>query len=88
MPDAQAPSSVWRVAPQRELHIRHFDHESVLFDAASGDTHLLSSDAGRLIDLLVSGPHTLAALCSAQPNTPALDSLLRNLAKIDLVRAE
>lgn len=88
MLDAQAQSPVWRVAAHRDLHLRHFDHESVLFDAASGDTHLLSVDAGHLLDILTTGPHTLAALCSAQPNTPSLDALLHDLAKIDLIYAE
>jgi len=85
--DAQAQSPVWRVAAHRDLHLRHFDRECVLFDAASGDTHLLSLDAGQLLDILATGPHTLIALANMHPNT-LLEALLRDLAKIDLIHAD
>ncbi len=87
MSDAQTRPQVWRVASHRDLHLCHFEHESVLFDAASGDTHLLSLDAGQLLDILATGPHTLIALANMHPNT-LLDTLLHDLAKIDLIHAE
>ncbi|MBI5753218.1 MAG: HPr-rel-A system PqqD family peptide chaperone [Hydrogenophilales bacterium] len=79
---------IWCVSPQRDLHPRYFDQETVIFDATSGDTHLLCTDAARLLDALASGPLTLAALQAAQPDIPAPDVLLRDLEKIGLVHTE
>lgn len=76
---------IWCVSPQRDLHPQCFDQETVIFDATSGDTHLLSTDAARLLDALASGPLTLAALHAAQPDISAPDVLLRDLEKIGLV---
>lgn len=77
-------SEIWRVSPQRDLHTLRFEQEVVVFDAASGDTHLLSTDAARILDAL-SSPLTLAALNTAQPDIPAPDVLLHALEKIGLV---
>lgn len=88
MPDAQTTIKFWRVSPQRDLHPQCFDQETVIFDATSGDTHLLSTDTARLIEALVAGPLTLAALQAAQPDIPAPDILLRDLEKIGLVVTE
>ncbi len=88
MPVAQTAIQVWRVSPHSDLHPWCFDQETVIFDAASGDTHLLSTDAARLLKLLASAPLTLAALHAAQPDIPALEILLRDLEKIGLVCSE
>lgn len=86
MPDTQTTTQVWRVAPERKLHLRRFEQEQeiVLFDAASGDTHLLNSDAARLLDTLINGPRTFAEL----QTFPTAEALLRDLAAIGLVQTE
>lgn len=47
--------TLWQIAPGRELLLHTWDDEYVIFDKASGDTHLLSEPAGSLLECLQLG---------------------------------
>jgi PqqD family protein of HPr-rel-A system len=60
----------WRLARDRQLLVRSWDGESVVYDCAGGDTHLLGANAANVFARLQQGPceldepiaHELAAL--------------------------
>ena len=40
---------MWRLNPQSSLHYRHWDHEWVVFDEASGQTHEMDTIAAAAV---------------------------------------
>jgi PqqD family protein of HPr-rel-A system len=60
----------------------------VLFNAASGDIHLLNTSALAVIDLLAAAPATVDELRQAAPAIPpqALEDLVASLDRLGLVR--
>lgn len=52
----------WRVTRPADLHIREWDEAGVVYDAGSGDTHLLDPLALELLSLLSTHDWTLDAL--------------------------
>lgn len=56
---------VWRLASSQELLYRGWDQEFVVYNHASGDTHLLEGSAMRLLLELQNGPRPGAELAFA-----------------------
>ena len=48
----------WQLNPECRLHWRCWDGECILFNAASGQTHLLNRVGSAALRLLEQGPHT------------------------------
>lgn len=64
---------VWRLARDRQLLVRSWDGECVVYDCAGGDTHLLGARAARVFARLQQGPCEL------------LDPIVLELAALGLV---
>ena len=80
----------WRVLPVRELSLRRWGGEWVASDAISGDTHLLSADAGDIVSRLCVGPATTAELVSVlkgsgENKDDTMQETLDALAGLDLI---
>jgi PqqD family protein of HPr-rel-A system len=91
-------SSHWRVAAPRALALRAWADELVVYNEATGHTHLLGTLAGKLLRTLLDGaPHSIASLiphataCAERPTPETLAQIelaLTELARLDLVAAE
>jgi PqqD family protein of HPr-rel-A system len=55
----------WRLASSRQLLVRSWDGECVVYDCAAGDTHLLGADAAAVLMQLQDGPCAQGALDQA-----------------------
>jgi PqqD family protein of HPr-rel-A system len=82
------PDVLWVVSDPESILHRHWDgeDETVLFVQTSGELHLVSADAGRLVSELRRRPATadeLAAL--TEQRTHAIDRALAALQAIGLV---
>lgn len=53
---------MWRVTPGQSLRFRQFEDEFVLYNALSGETHLLGDSAVHLLSVLQHGPASGNAL--------------------------
>ena len=56
---------VWRLTSPAPLPVRVWDGEVVVYNPLSGDTHLLDIVTGELLQLIIAGPATVAALREA-----------------------
>lgn len=52
---APGEDTLWQIAPGHELLLHTWGDEYVIFDKASGDTHLVSEPAGSLLECLQLG---------------------------------
>ncbi len=90
--------TVWKLNPGCELHWRHWDEGFVLFDAASGRTHLLNPIGAACLQLLALAPTdgpTLWSLLRAECALDAgelpfgeLEALLADFGRLGLVERE
>jgi PqqD family protein of HPr-rel-A system len=78
----------WRVAAGVRLHVRSWDGEFVLYNSASGDTHLLDARAAYALKVLERQPLSLAelveiisALLEVEPNAKLSANLERLLSQ-------
>jgi PqqD family protein of HPr-rel-A system len=87
----------WSLVRPDDLLYRDWDDLGAVYDAASGNTHLLNTFAIELLDLLVGGPRSQAALLtevqellpdtlSAEEANAALSIQLQTLQQLDLVQ--
>lgn len=69
----------WTIVAGQALRLRRWDHEYVLYNDLSGDTHLLGADSGALLEALQAAPAdtaTLAVLLGAAAGLGVDDALL------------
>ncbi len=69
----------WSIVPGQALRLRRWDHEYVLYNDLSGDTHLLGAGSGALLEALRLAPADTAALArllGEAAGLPADDDLL------------
>lgn len=52
---ARSEDTLWQIAPGHALLLHTWGDEYVIFDKASGDTHLVSEPAGSLLECLQLG---------------------------------
>ena len=52
----------WRIAPGARLQFRYWDDECVLYHGAAGNTHRVPDLVGRVLERLLVGAATTAAL--------------------------
>jgi PqqD family protein of HPr-rel-A system len=88
-------AEIWQLAADSDLHWRCWDGEWVVYNDASGDTHLLDSLAVIALKALAEGPAEADALCRnlAQSMDLAADDrlagtvgdMLRELGRLGLV---
>jgi PqqD family protein of HPr-rel-A system len=87
----------WSLVRPKDLLYRDWDDLGAVYDAASGNTHLLNTFAIELLDLLVGGPRSQAVLLtevqellpdtlSADEANTALSIQLQTLQQLDLVQ--
>lgn len=80
----------WRILPVRKLSLCCWDEEWVASDAISGDTHLMSFNAGIIVSRLQAGPATRMELAAAlrgngQGKDENVQEFLDALASLDLI---
>jgi PqqD family protein of HPr-rel-A system len=83
MNDAGEPA--WKVGGEVQLLWRQWDGEYIVFNPASGDTHLLNTLAGQTLQCLERAPCTLATLTESVASELELDAneeLRQQLAKL------
>ncbi len=87
MSRARTESLVWALASPASTHIRRLDHQAVVYDERSGDTHLLEAHAADLLARLSeAGPQAEDDLAERfEPGQ--LDILLRQLQDLGLVKS-
>lgn len=88
----------WQVLDPEALHIRIWDNEVVVYEATSGNTHLLDTAAAQVLETLTDGPADTIAIAQALahfwPQAPAellqkqVDVMLAELAGINLISPE
>lgn len=88
--------TTWQAVEPAELRWRRWEGQAVIFHVASGDTHLLSPAAARILQDLAAGPETVDRLVhcfAAAMDTPpdpqvfdAVDRVLASLSDLGLVR--
>jgi PqqD family protein of HPr-rel-A system len=49
-------SGAWRLAEQQSLSLKEWDGDIVVYNDASGDTHLIEGVAAAVFDILVDAP--------------------------------
>lgn len=87
----------WSLIRPDELLHRDWDDLGAVYDAASGNTHLLNTFAIELLDLLANGPRSQAALLTEVQNLlpdelsrdeadAALSVQLQTMQQLDLVQ--
>ena len=86
----------WRVSPDRELLIRQWSKELVVYDCRTGDTHLLEELASQVFLLLKHQPASSEAVVDHIAAHFALETdddlvsevhaILENLAILSLIR--
>lgn len=92
------PVMKWQVLDPEALHIRTWDDEVVVYEATSGNTHLLDTMAARVLETLTAAPADSKAIAQALshfwPQAPAellqeqVDTMLTELAGISLITPE
>lgn len=85
----------WQLTSPQSLHMRVWDTEAVIYDAASGNTHLLDQRAARVLAELRRAPAGTAALaqalmllepeCDIAATQASLQAVLAELAGISLI---
>ncbi len=78
----------WRLASSRQLLVRSWEGESVVYDCAAGDTHLLGTAAAAVLAQLQGGPYAQDAhgAQGAQRAPSAPDAgILAGLAALGLI---
>jgi len=85
----------WQVIAPGSLHMRAWDNEVVVYDATSGNTHLLDTTAARILATIANAPADAATLAQAltelSHGTPGeqaherVDAILAELAGISLI---
>lgn len=78
---------MWRRRPgaDEELLVRVLDGETLVFDDLTGDTHLLTPLAGRLLALLDDRPRGVDELALADDAPQAIEATLRGMTALGLV---
>ena len=71
-PSAETPAT-WRLAPQVALHFRRWDHDWLLFDEGSGQTHQIDTLTALGLMVLEAGAATPAAIAAAVRHEFALE---------------
>lgn len=89
--------AAWTLVEPCELHWRCWDGQYVVFNSASGDTHLLHFAAGEALKLIEQSPSDASKVCAQLADrleTPPgaelsaqVDRLLRELAELGLIEA-
>jgi PqqD family protein of HPr-rel-A system len=87
----------WQLTPPAELHWRQWGDESVLYHAASGDTHLIDPAGAQVRRAMQDAPKTRTELLeglvgdsdaeTAQRLSAYLDSLLANLRRLGVIES-
>ncbi|RJG01870.1 HPr-rel-A system PqqD family peptide chaperone [Noviherbaspirillum sedimenti] len=87
----------WQAISPQSLHTRTWDDEVVVYDALSGNTHLLGLAAARLLAAIAQAPGDIAALAhtleqhwpdlTAEEAHTHVDAMLAELAGIGLIAA-
>lgn len=89
VPSPAPPWPTWRLA--RGQHLRHYQWggEFVLYNDLSGDTHLLGSEAMRLLQALAPEARSQAELdaCLAGSGGAALAGILADLERLALIES-
>ena len=73
------------------LLLRRWGSEAVVYDDVTGDTHLLASDAMRIIDLLDAQPRSIlellrsASLVPGMEDSKTVEDLVANLVETGIV---
>ncbi len=76
----------WRIAPQASLALRFWDGECVLYHGASGDTHRLPEEIGRLLEQLAGGMAEIPQLVEAiNLHSEDVQRALLELARLGIV---
>ncbi|WP_164932036.1 HPr-rel-A system PqqD family peptide chaperone [Janthinobacterium sp. 17J80-10] len=85
----------WQVIDPAALHARTWDNEVVVYDAASGNTHLLDTVTARVLATVANTPADATVIAQALsqlwPEAPAelvheqVDAMLAELAGISLI---
>jgi PqqD family protein of HPr-rel-A system len=63
----------WKAITPGSVHLRRWDDEWVVYNAASGETHLVGAAAGHILALLRDGPSDNATLTRSVVNTGSLE---------------
>jgi PqqD family protein of HPr-rel-A system len=87
----------WKLVEPSELHWRHWDDQFVVYNAASGDTHVLQQPAGEILRLIERSPaesSRLTAELASLLDLPAdedlslqVERLLQELSELNLIEA-
>lgn len=64
----------WQLNPECQLRWRHWGDSSILFNAASGQTHFLNAFAFVVLDLLQQSPASAAMLCRRVAEREQIDA--------------
>lgn len=85
----------WQISLAQSLHIKQWDDEAVVYDAQSGNTHLLGAAAMEVLAELLKSSQDVDALAqvlsSGEENPPVIDvkekleAILSQLAGISLI---
>jgi PqqD family protein of HPr-rel-A system len=79
----------WRLTSMDALKLRCWDDELVVYNALSGDTHLVGPLAARILTQLLHGPAVTACLADALQcesiGEGALEEILDDLKKLSLI---
>lgn len=85
----------WEIISPQSLHMQAWDNEAVVYDALSGNTHLLSLAAARVLAKIKEAPANAASLAQVmadvEPGGTAdeiqatLEAILTELAGISLI---
>ena len=73
------------------LFLRRWNQEAVIYDDVTGDTHLLASDAMRIIDLLTEQPRRMSELLRSTSlalgveDSKSVKDLIANLVETGIV---
>ncbi len=76
-----SPADTFQIAHNAKLLIHHWGEESVVYNTASGDTHLVASHAAQILQKIAETPTSFASLksltlCDASDPEADLDAWL------------
>lgn len=89
------PFKTWQVSAPGSLHMRAWDNEVVVYEATSGNTHLLDTTAARILATIANAPADAPAIAQAladhghapptEQTHEQVDAILAELAAISLI---
>lgn len=89
------PFVTWQVIAPGSLHTRAWENEVVVYEATSGNTHLLDATAARILATIATAPADAAAIAQtladlwrdipAEQMHERVDAILAELADISLI---